>query len=74
MAGVVWTVKEGKRDEFSGPVLATGYRSRHTVREPSLCEVLQLADGLASWRVVDWKMTNRSAAPGNVLVVEFVGG
>jgi hypothetical protein len=73
VAGVVWTVREGKRDEFDGPVIMSGYRSPHPVREPSLGEVLRLPDGSGPWRVVDWKMTNHSASPGNVLVVELFG-
>jgi hypothetical protein len=73
MAGVVWTVREGRRDEFDGPVLMSGYRSAHPVREPSLGDVLRLPDGSGPWRVVDWKMAKRAASPGNVLVVESFG-
>jgi len=35
--------------------------------------VLQLPDGLGSWRVVDWTLTDRIDAPGNVLIVERAG-
>ena len=70
MAGVVWTVKEGKPDEFNGPVIVSGYLAQHPVREPRLGDVLQLTNGSGAWRVVDWKLTNRAASPGNVLVVE----
>ena len=73
MAGVVWTVREGRPDKFNGPVVVSGFRAQHPVREPSLGDVLHLTDG-SGWRVVDWKLTNRSASPGNILVVEFLGG
>lgn len=73
VAGVVWTVREGKPDYFGGPVVVSGYRSRHPVREPGLGEVLRLTDDARAWRVVDWKLTNSSASPGNVLVVESFG-
>jgi hypothetical protein len=73
MAGVVWTVREGKSDEFDGPVVASGYRSPHPVREPSLGDVLRLPDGSGPWRVVDWKMGSRAGSAGNVLVVELHG-
>jgi hypothetical protein len=70
MGGVVWTIREGRQNKFDGELLLSGYRSPHPVREPSLGEVLRLPDGSGSWRVVDWKLTNRTASPGNVLVVE----
>lgn len=73
VGALVWTVKEGKENEFHGQLLQSGYRSPHPVREPSLGEVLRLPDGSGPWRVVDWKLTNRSASPGNVLVVEPFG-
>jgi hypothetical protein len=73
MGALVWTVKEGKENEFHGQLLQSGYRSPHPVREPSLGEVLRLPDGSGPWRVVDWKLTNRTASPGNVLVVEPFG-
>jgi hypothetical protein len=73
VAGLVWTVREGRRDEFDGPVVARGYRSPHPVREPSLGDVLRLPDGSGPWRVVDWKMASRAASPGNLLVVELSG-
>jgi hypothetical protein len=73
VAGVVWTVREGKPGDFNGPVIVSGYRTQHPVREPSLGDVLHLTDDSGAWRVVDWKLTNRSASPGNVLVVEFCG-
>jgi hypothetical protein len=72
VAGVVWIVKEGKPDDFDGPVIMSGYVAQHPVREPSLGDVLQLTDASGAWRVVDWKLTNRSASAGNVLVVEAV--
>jgi hypothetical protein len=70
MARVVWTLREGKPDEFQGPVLMLGYRSAHPVREPSLGDVLELPDGSGPWRVVDWKVADRAESPRNVLVVE----
>jgi hypothetical protein len=73
VAGVVWTVKEGKPDDFDGPMIVSGYRTQHPVREPSLGDVLRLTDDSGAWRVVDWKLTNHFASPGNVLVVEFLG-
>jgi hypothetical protein len=73
VAGVVWTVREGKRDQFDGPVVVSGYRSPHPVREPSLGDVLRLPDGSGPWRVVDWKLAARAGSPGNVLVVELFG-
>jgi hypothetical protein len=73
MAGVVWSIREGKVGEFDAPELVSGYRSAHPVREPKLDEVLQLPDGLGSWRVVDWTLTDRIDAPGNVLIVERAG-
>lgn len=73
VGAVVWTVREGKENEFHGQLLQSGYRSPHPVREPSLGEVLRLPDGSDPWRVVDWNLTNRTASPGNVLVVEPFG-
>ena len=73
VGAVVWTVREGKENEFHGQLLQNGYRSPHPVREPSLGEVLRLPDGSDPWRVVDWNLTNRTASPGNVLVVEPFG-
>ena len=73
MAGVVWSIREGKVVQFDAPELVSGYRSAHPVREPKLGEVLQLPDGLGSWRVVDWTLTDRIDAPGNVLIVERAG-
>jgi len=73
MAGVVWSIREGKVGQFDAPELVSGYRSAHPVREPKLGEVLQLPDGLGSWRVVDWTLTDRIDAPGNVLIVERAG-
>ena len=73
MAGVVWSIREGKVGEFDAPELVSGYRSAHPVREPKLDEALQLPDGLGSWRVVDWTLTDRIDAPGNVLIVERAG-
>ena len=73
VAGVVWTLREGSPNDFQGPVLMIGYRSSHPVREPSLGDVVELPDGSGPWRVVDWKMANRTASPRNVLVVESVG-
>jgi hypothetical protein len=73
LAGVVWTVREGKRNQFNGRLLMAGYRSPHPVREPSLGEILRLPTETGPWRVVDWKMTDRVVSPGNVLVVEFAG-
>ena len=73
MAGVVWSIREGKVGQFDAPELVSGYRSAHPVREPKLGEVLQLPDGLGSWRVVDWTLTDRIDAPGNVLIVERTG-
>lgn len=70
---VVWTIREGKQNDFGGELLLTGYRSPHPIREPSLGEVLRLPDGSGPWRVVDWKLANRTASPGNVLVVEQFG-
>ena len=70
VGGVVWTVREGRQNDFRGQLLVSDYRSPHPVREPSLGEVLRLPDGSGPWRVVDWKLSDRSAAPGNVLVVE----
>jgi hypothetical protein len=71
VAGVVWTVKEGKPDKFDGPVVMSGFRSTHPVREPGLGDILQLPDGSGPWRVVDWKMGSKAASSGNVLVVEL---
>jgi hypothetical protein len=73
MAGVVWSIREGKVGQFDAPELVSGYRSAHPVREPKLGEVLQLPDGLGSWRVVDWTLTDRIDAAGNVLIVERAG-
>jgi hypothetical protein len=73
VGGVVWTVREGRQNDFGGQLLVSDYRSPHRVREPSLGEVLRLPDGSGPWRVVDWKLADRSAAPGNVLVVEPFG-
>jgi hypothetical protein len=70
---VMWTVREGRENDFRGELLVSGYRSPHPVREPSLGEVLSLPDGSGPWRVVDWKVTSQSASPGNVLVVEPLG-
>ncbi|HEY3550190.1 MAG TPA: hypothetical protein VGK69_03945 [Gaiellaceae bacterium] len=73
MARVVWSVREGKTDQFDAPELASGYRSAHPVHEPKLGEVLHLPDGSGPWRVVDWVLTDRADSPGNVLVVERTG-
>ena len=73
MAGVVWSIREGKVGQFDAPELVSGYRSAHPVREPKLGEVLQLPEGLGSWRVVDWTLTDRIDAAGNVLIVERAG-
>jgi hypothetical protein len=70
VAGVIWTLREGKPNDFQGPVLMSGYRSAHPVREPSLGDVVELPDGSGPWRVVDWKVANRTESPRNVLVVE----
>ena len=70
---VVWTVRKGRQNQFGGQLLQSDYRSPHPVREPSLGEVLRLPDGSGPWRVVDWKVADRSASPGNVLVVEQLG-
>jgi hypothetical protein len=73
VAGIVWTVREGNANEFNGPVIATGFRSPHPVREPSLGDILRLPNRSGPWRVVDWKMASRAESQGNVLVVESVG-
>ena len=73
VARIVWTVREGKRDKFDGPLLMVGYRSKDPVHEPRLGEVLRLPDGSGPWRVVDWKMSDRVVSTGNILVVEFAG-
>ena len=73
MAGVVWSIREGKVGQFDAPELVSGYRSPHPVREPKLDEVLRLPEGLGSWRVVDWTLTDRIDAAGNVLIVERAG-
>jgi hypothetical protein len=73
VAGVVWTVREGKRDQFDGRLIMVGYRSPHSTNEPRLAEILRLPDGSGPWRVVDWKRTDRTIDPGNVLVIEFAG-
>ena len=70
VARVLWSVREGKSDQFDAPELASGYRSAHPVHEPKLGEVLHLPDGSGPWRVVDWMLTDRAESPGNVLVVE----
>ena len=71
MGGVVWTVRQGRANDFQGELLASDYRSPHRIREPSLGEVLRLPDGSGPWRVVDWKLADRSISRGNVLVVEL---
>lgn len=73
MARVVWSVREGKTDQFDAPELASGYRSAHPVHEPKLGEVLHLPDGSGPWRVVDWAVADRADDAGNVLIVESVG-
>jgi hypothetical protein len=70
---MVWTVREGKPDRFGGRLLMVGYRYPHPTNQPRLGEVLCLPDGSGPWRVVDWKMTDRTVDPDNVLVVEFAG-
>jgi hypothetical protein len=72
VARVVWSVREGRTDQFDGPEIVHGYRSVNPVSEPKLGDVLRLQDGSA-WRVVDWRLTDRVDSPGNVLVVERVG-
>ncbi len=66
----MWTVREGRPEEFDGPVIMSGFRSRHPVREPGLGDILRLPDGSGPWRVVDWKLGSKAASSGNVLVVE----
>lgn len=73
MGAVVWTIREGKANDFRGQLLLSDYRSPHPVREPSLGDVLRLPDGSGPWRIVDWKLTDRTASPDNVLVVEQFG-
>jgi hypothetical protein len=73
VARVVWSVREGRHDQFDGPEIVNGYRSVHPIHEPKLGEVLRLQDGSA-WRVVDWVLTDHVDSPGNVLVVERVRG
>ena len=73
MARVVWSVREGKVDEFDAPEIAAGYRSANPVHEPRIGEVLRLPDGSGPWRVVDWMLTDRVDSPGNVLLVERAG-
>ncbi len=67
---VVWSVREGKVGQFDAPELMSSFRGTHPVREPKIGEVLHLPDGTGPWRVVDWMLTDRGDAPGNVLVVE----
>lgn len=74
MARVVWSVREGRVGQFDAPELVSGYRSAHPVHEPKLGEVLRLPDGSGPWRVVDWRLTNRSDSSENVLVVERESG
>lgn len=74
MARVVWSVREGQVGQFDAPELVSGYRSAHPVREPKIGEVLRLPDGSGPWRVVDWRLANRSDSPENVLVVERESG
>jgi hypothetical protein len=70
VARVVWSVREGQVGQFDAPELLGGYRSAHPVHEPKIGEVLRLPDGSGPWRVVDWRLANRSDSPENVLVVE----
>ena len=67
---MVWSIREGKAGQFDAPELASGYRSAHPVHEPKIGDVLHLPDGSGPWRVVDWRVSDRSDSPGNVLVVE----
>lgn len=70
MARVVWSIREGKVGQFDGPELMSGFRSANRVHEPKIGEALQLPDGSGPWRVVDWKLADRSDSPANVLVVQ----
>jgi hypothetical protein len=70
VARLVWSIREGKVGQFDAPELVSGYRSAHPVLEPKIGEVLHLPDGSGPWRVVDWRLTDRSDSAGNVLVVE----
>ncbi len=70
MARVVWSVREGKADEFDAPEIAAGYRSTHPVHEPKIGEVFELSDGSGRWRVVDWMLADKVDLPENVLIVE----
>jgi hypothetical protein len=69
MGQVLWSVREGRAGDFKAPVLADGFRSAHHL-EPKLGELLYLPDGSGPWRVVDWAVTARANASGNVLVVQ----
>ena len=70
VARLVWSIREGRVGHFDGRQLVSGYRSAHPVLEPKLGEVLHLPDGSGPWRVVDWRLADRSESAGNVLVVE----
>ncbi|MGH3053539.1 MAG: hypothetical protein ACRDL7_01000 [Gaiellaceae bacterium] len=72
MGRIVWSVREGGIGELDGPEILGGYRSISPVHEPRLGDVLQLPGGSGPWRVVDWAVSERSDAAGNVLVVESV--
>jgi hypothetical protein len=73
MGRVRWSVREGGIGEFDGPEVIGSFRSAHPVHEPRLGDVLVLPDGSGPWRVVDWAVSDRTDAPGNVLVVELFG-
>ena len=72
MGSVLWSVREGEAGEFKAPVLADGFRSANHL-EPKLGELLYLPNGSGPWRVVDWAVTHRANASGNVLVVQPAG-
>ena len=72
MGNVLWSVRKGRVGDFKSPVLADGFRSPNHL-EPKLGELLYLPDGSGPWRVVDWAVTNRANASGNVLVVQSAG-
>jgi hypothetical protein len=74
VARVVWSIREGKVGQLDAPELVAGYCTAHPVHEPAVGELLHHPDGSGPWRVIVWRLTNRSDSPGNVLVVEREAG
>lgn len=65
-----YVIREGKENEFDGPIIAENYRHGEAIDKPAKGDLVFVGD--RQWRVVDYMRTDVFVSSGNILVVEAV--